>query len=490
MLFLLAIVLGAAGTMALAPSTIRLAIRLNAIDFTRSELGAYGSVPRLGGVLLFAATVIACVIMLPWWPTAIGQSASILSQKLNAFILGAALILILGILDDIHGLRARWKLIGQILVASLVWWMGLRIEVITNLFNFSAPLSLGTLSLPLTVIWLLLCINAINIIDGIDCLAGGIAALGTMFFLVQSLVSGQIFLGVAASVVLGALMAFLVLNYRKKLYLGDSGSMLLGFMLASFVPLSSPKSSGFASVVIPLGVMSVPIAEVFVTTLRRLIQGKPLGAADLEHLHHRLMRLGLSTRRVAIIINTVCFLCGILALGMTKAFVPEIAFALGVVWVALLVIFFALGYRSPDKGNGHNLIRNTLFLDGERILQKRLAPLNKGSGLESLDEILATYKDHLDLGHLSLIFRSEDQSEVFSKTLGNPPSGGEEAVNVELVLRSPTSRGAGEIRANLNPRDQYDLDRVRYWLNKLLHEVANSLEQSAEQNIEQNNARV
>ena len=152
-----------------------------------------------------------------------------------------------------------------------------------------------------------------------------------MFFLVQSLVGGKEFLGLAASMVLGILKAFLILNYRKKLYLGDSASMLLGFMLAFFVLLSSPKSSGFASVVIPLGVMSVTIAEVLVTTLRRLIQGKSLGTADLEHLHYRLLRSGLSTRHVAIIINTVCFLCGILALSMTEAFVPEITFALGVV---------------------------------------------------------------------------------------------------------------------------------------------------------------
>lgn len=149
--------------------------------------------------------------------------------------------------------------------------------------------------------------------------------------------------------------------------------------------------------------------------------------------------------------------------------------------MALLVIFFALGYFSPRNGKKYSPIRNTLFLDADRVLQKKLAPLKKGSGLEGLDEILVIYKAHLDLGCLSVIFKSEGKSEFFSKALGHPANGGDEAVDVELVLRSSTSNGTGQIRANLNPSKQYELDRVRYWLNVLPNEVTSSMELELEQ---------
>lgn len=464
-------------TLALAPLLIKIAIRLNATDYSRNDTTDAPTVPRLGGVLVFAASALTMLLISPWWPDSISAFPGS-KEKLLALLLGALLFLFLGILDDIHGLRARWKLLGQIGIAILVWWMGLRIEVITNLFNVSSPIYLGIFSLPIFVFWVVLCVNALNIIDGLDCLAGGIATLGTLFFFVQALLNGQQFMMGSSLVVLCVLMIFLIFNYKKRMYLGDSGSMLLGFLMACYVPLSIPKSSGFASVMIPLGVLSVPIAEVIATALRRLLQGKPVGSADLGHIHYRLVRLGISTRRVSIIINLICFCCGILALGMTKVFLPEIAIGIGILWGCLLLAFFAFGYFSPHKLKMRKFyIRNTLFLDAERIMRKELASLKRDRGDENLGKILDLFMDFLDLRWLKLELTNHMNESILSRSAGKL-SDSENGLNyLYMTIGCKTGNLTGTINSHLNTESRSDLDRVNYWLKLLLHEVAESFKE-------------
>ncbi|MCF8118504.1 MAG: undecaprenyl/decaprenyl-phosphate alpha-N-acetylglucosaminyl 1-phosphate transferase [Desulfarculaceae bacterium] len=422
--------------------------------------------------MVFLASLASILVLLPWLPpswTAIPQ----IGQKGLAFLLGACLILLIGILDDVYGMRARWKLLGQIIVALVVWAAGLRVEVLTNLLDPADPIRLGVWSLPLFVCWVVLCVNAMNIIDGLDGLAGGIFALGITFFLINCLVLDMHLLALTSAALLGAVGFFLLKNIRKEMYLGDSGSLLLGYILACVVPFSTPKSAGVASVLVPLGVLSVPLAEVLATTLRRIYQGKPISNADQGHIHHRLLKSGLKVRQVAILINTVCFICGLLALSMTLVFQPTVAAVLGLLWLIVLVFFFGMGYRNLPHGNGAAIkTRNTLFLDVERIMHAKMHKLSKCGDAEIMRKVILELIEHINLDGFSIWFIDKSGNRVsVEKPVSLEPADSQEydCQATLKVQRRDNSRLVGEAEATVGiSEEDKDFDSTIYWLNSLL----------------------
>lgn len=473
--FLLFALAAMAVALAMAPIVRRLGEKLNAVDFGRHMAHYDEPVPRTGGILILSTAAITLLLAFFSLPEYFSQP-HLSPQKIKAIVVGIALILMLGLVDDVYGLRARWKLAGQVIVAVVSWWLGLRIEVITNVFAPDVPIELGIWSLPIFVCWTVLCVNAMNIIDGIDCLAGGVAALGIVFFMINCLLNGFSTLALASGVFLGALAVFLVLNHRKKLYLGDSGSMMLGFVLASLVPLSAPKSIGLASVLISLGVLSIPIAEVLITTLRRILYGKPVGEADQEHIHYRLVDLGLSIKLTAIMINGICFLGGLIALTMSMYFNPKMALLLVCCWIVLVIGVLGLSYMRFDWQNNSNLeTRNTLFLDHERIIQRYIGTLYKAANAEEAAKQLHRIVDLIGLEYIHLIFHDRAGELLLKADSSNIKKSSMEGKALFVMEMESDDGISCTIKAKIDVSNQnLNLNQLSYWIYQIWSSLKNN----------------
>ncbi|MBI4800550.1 MAG: undecaprenyl/decaprenyl-phosphate alpha-N-acetylglucosaminyl 1-phosphate transferase, partial [Desulfarculus sp.] len=385
----------------LVPGCMALARRLGAVDYPRHNLDNPKAVPRLGGLAIFASSLLVLAAASYLVPTG-KQTLATLGPKLWGFALGAVMVLVLGLVDDIRGLRARWKLLGEIIIALFVYFWGLRVEVITNPFNPASPLHLGSLEMPLNVLWMVLAMNAMNLIDGMDGLAGGVFLLALVLLLAAGLMGGHYGLSLLTATLLGATAAFLRYNFfAGSIYLGDSGSLLMGYCLSAFVPLFSPKAAGLAAAVIPVAVLSVPIAEVLVTAVRRVWKGQPLGHPDQGHAHHRMLASGMNQRLVTLVIQLLSFFCGLTALIMTYFFNQPLALLLGALWLALLGLFVKVGYFRQRNGNGKAaLSRVNIFLDMDRVLHRKVFMLKQAGSLAEVESSLAELARALGLAGL------------------------------------------------------------------------------------------
>ena len=213
----------------------------------------------------------------------------------------AAVVFVTGILDDLFSIRPWQKLVGQLIGAGWAYWAGLRIA---GLAGYSAH---PWLSLPLTLLWLVLCTNAFNLIDGVDGLATGVGLFATLTMVVAALLQNNVPLLAVALPVGGFLLAFLRYNFNPAtVFLGDSGSLLLGFLLGCFGLIWSLKSATLLGMVAPLMAMFVPILDVGLSVIRRFLRHQPVFGADRGHIHHRLLDQGLTPRRAVLLLYAAC----------------------------------------------------------------------------------------------------------------------------------------------------------------------------------------
>ena len=287
-------------------------------------------IPRIGGVgIVLAIAVALSVVMMLGGARIFGDS----TRGLVVVLMGGLAIHLLGLRDDIRPLRARWKFLAQIAIALAVYAAGLRVETLT--LPGVGILDLGTTAgLLFTVLWLVGITNAFNLIDGLDGLASGAAmfALTTMF--VVASINGQVGAALVTIVLAGATLGFLVYNFHPaSIFLGDSGSLFLGFMLAGVGLLSSQKGSTAVAVAIPVVSLGLPVLDTLLAIMRRFLRGQPIFSADRGHIHHRLLNLGHSPRQVALLLYGAC---AFLALG-GMMLVNESGF------VALVLVVVGLG---------------------------------------------------------------------------------------------------------------------------------------------------
>ncbi len=471
----------------LTPLAMALARRLGAVDYPRSADGLGENVPRMGGLALFAAAAIGLAVCLVVFSSAVEV---ILAQKrmYAALGFGAFAVLILGLVDDIRGLRARWKLLAEVAIAVAVYYLGLRVEVITNILNPDHPIQLGILELPLNVFWMVLAMNAMNIIDGLDGLAGGIFALALVLLIATGLMGGHFALTLVAACLLGAALAFLRYNFlQHSVHLGDSGSLLMGYFLAAFVPLFAPKAAGLVATAVPVAVLSAPIAEVLVTTIRRIWGGKPVGKPDNGHAHYNLLQRGLDQRRVTLFIQGISFSCGILALSMTFVYNRNLAQLMVVLWVGLMILFVAVGYsplKRKAKQNGEREpYRAPLFLDAERVLRKKMWQLGTATSQAEIEGLVRELVEALKLGGLSLRFGNPDDGWSYhlpyQPTAEQPAEPGpEQGVVAKLSLKFTTPGGLlGELVALVRPEeDAMSWSETMIWLNRLTRAVGQAMD--------------
>ena len=269
--------------------------------------------PRLGGVAIFLSFSLSLSLWL--------LLALVFPRLLEGFApttllriyVPACLIFCLGIYDDLHGAGPYLKFSVQAIAASMLFAGGMRILDLPVLFGqHTLPWFLG---LPLTILWVVAITNAFNLIDGLDGLAAGAALFSTMVFFIVALVNHS-WLGSLMSVALaGAILGFLRFNFNPAtIFLGDSGSLFIGFVLSALALAGAQKAPTFVAVAIPVVSFGLPILETGLSILRRLISGRPIFTADREHIHHKLLAMGFSHRQVVIVLYAVSALFALLSL--------------------------------------------------------------------------------------------------------------------------------------------------------------------------------
>jgi len=293
--------------MCLTPLAVRLARGIGAVDEPRARGLSDRPMPRLGGVAIFAGVLVSAMLFLP------------LDGRFGAIIGGAAVITIVGALDDIFELSAPVKLAGQVGAALIPVLEGVRVE------NFTLPIvhrvELGDLGIPLTVLGIVLIMNVVNFSDGVDGLAAGVCAIVAAAFVVIAFDLDRANAAVLSAIIAGAALGFLVHNFHPAtVFMGDCGSNLLGLLLACVAVEGTLKTQSLIALVLPLVVLAVPFLDTTFVVLKRLKYRKPVYQADREHFHHRMDRIGFSTRRTVLYLYAWMLMLAGLALALR--FVP------------------------------------------------------------------------------------------------------------------------------------------------------------------------
>ena len=306
------------------PLMSAIAIRLGAVDDTREP-----PIPRSGGPAIVAGAVTALVmvgvILTPAGSTLLGTS-----ESLGAVGLGAAIVLLLGIVDDVRPLTARIKFAVQVAAALVVYWLGVRVETVS--FPGGAA-DLGRwLGPAVTVVWLVGITNAFNLLDGADGVATGSAFFAAAAIFLMSVSLGHPAIGLVAASLAGALLGFLPANFPPaRAFLGDSGSLVTGFLLAGLAVEGSTKGPTLVVIAVPLVAFGVPVFDTIVTMFRRLVRGESLFRRDREHVHHHLERAGLNPRQVAGVLYAASALFALAAMMFINPGVRSYAVALVVI---------------------------------------------------------------------------------------------------------------------------------------------------------------
>jgi UDP-GlcNAc:undecaprenyl-phosphate GlcNAc-1-phosphate transferase len=305
------------------PLVIWLARRVGAVDRPGVRSVHTRPIPRIGGVALYLSATCVILALLFLDHASSGRFREMRLQV--ATLLGSATgIFLLGLLDDLRGLQARYKFVAELLGAGVLCLVGVRIS---SIGLGGSGISLGWLGCPLTILWIVGVTNAVNMSDGLDGLAAGVAAIACAAIAVFALHSSTLHTGAARDndvmmalfslTLLGSLSGFLFFNFNPaKVFMGDCGSLFLGFTIASISVMCVSKSAALVGLALPALALGIPIFDTLFSMLRRFLERRSLFAPDRSHLHHRMLGLGLTQRRAVIVIYTVTLLAAGLGLCM------------------------------------------------------------------------------------------------------------------------------------------------------------------------------
>jgi UDP-GlcNAc:undecaprenyl-phosphate GlcNAc-1-phosphate transferase len=270
-----------------------------------------GSIPRLGGVGIYLAFYFPFLGFL-FYRNRISDFLFSDMRQFLGLLICSTIVLALGIYDDIKGANAAKKLTVQTIAAIILFFFGFEIQKLSN--PFGEAVYLGWLSLPVTVFWLVGLSNAFNLIDGIDGLASGVAFFAASALLAVALFFGNIVPSLFTAALAGATLGFLRYNFNPaKIFMGDSGSLFLGFTIGAISIHGSAKAHAAVAILIPIVALGLPIMDTLLAIGRRVYRGFPIPTADREHIHHKLIQCGFSHRRAALILYSFCIILSFLA---------------------------------------------------------------------------------------------------------------------------------------------------------------------------------
>lgn len=324
---------------AITPLIRKFSLRFHIVDEPEFRKIHPDSVPTLGGVAIYIAFLLA-ILTAGFW-----EGFSLIDQRsILGIALGGGVILGIGIYDDVKHSSVAIKLLFQALAAAILFSFGYRI--ISIAIPFGGSIELSYLSLPVTMLWIMIFVNALNLIDGIDGLAAGIAAISSTTFFLTGLNLGNPLASLFALSILGASLGFLRHNfYPARIFMGDTGSMFLGFALSAIAILGAGKSVALIALLIPILAVGVPLIDTFLAVFRRSRSRHGIFNADRSHIHHKLLDLGFSPRQTVVILYMSAILLGIVAVALSTASRGIITIFVGFSIISFIILGVKLRIR-------------------------------------------------------------------------------------------------------------------------------------------------
>lgn len=320
-------------SLALTPVVRYCALRLKIVDVPNERKIHQKPVAYLGGLTFYFVFFSTMLILFTLIPEVFSIS---LIENFTVILICSTGIVMIGLLDDIWNIRATFKLLAQIIIGATMFFHGFAIESIT--LPFGGVLVFGHWGVILTILWYVAIMNAINLSDGLDGLAGGICLISSLSLASIFFKSGDLSMALFCIVLGGAILGFLKYNsHPASIFMGDTGSLLLGFLLATIALWNNQKTTSFVALLVPVVATAIPILDTSLAIIRRLMHKQHLFKPDKKHLHHRLLDLGLTQRQTVYFINFLCVYFGIMAFVL--AFIP-ISYVIPMV---LLIILFLVG---------------------------------------------------------------------------------------------------------------------------------------------------
>lgn len=345
----------------LTPPVKRLAHRIGAIDVPKDARRMHKKpIPRLGGLAIYLAFIIVSLAL------------NKLTVQNVTILIGSAIIVVLGIFDDRNALGPKFKFCIQLIAAAIpVIFGNLRIELITNpnLLSDHLYLQFGAMSIPITIIWIVAITNAVNLIDGLDGLAVGVSAIACMTMLAVSLLINEVGIAVILAALAGACVGFMPYNLNPaSIFMGDTGSTFLGYMLATLSIQGMFKVYAIISFAVPFLILGLPIFDTAFAFLRRILSGRSPFSPDRGHVHHRLIDMGFNQKQTVAILYVISAVLGLLAVVLTTSGELRAIIMVAVVLVTLIVGGFI--YLSMER---HKLERH------EQELQEKIREYDSGT---------------------------------------------------------------------------------------------------------------
>ncbi len=377
--------------------------------------------PRLGGVAIFFAFLLSAGVaaLLSWWRPGLNFGFS--SKSLIIVLLPGTVVFLLGLYDDLHPVGPYFKFSVQILAGAILFAGGLRILDLPVLFKgyqFS-----WFISLPLTILWVLAITNAFNLIDGMDGLAAGSAFFSTLVVFAVALVTHYSFVSLMTLMLAGAILGFLRYNFNPAtIFLGDCGSLFVGFMLSALALQGMQKSPTVVAVAIPVVSFGLPILETALSVVRRLISGRPVFTGDREHIHHKLLQRGLSQRQVVTILYAVSAIFAMLSLFMLWPTGSTLGLVLAVLGLGIWMGVQHLNYLEFGE----------LRRVAQRTLEQRLIFVNNLAIRRAAEELKVTSDFEQLCRILEAAFSSND-FDAFELRLLRPPDELAEIRGLQIV---------------------------------------------------------
>lgn len=311
----------------LTPLARMLAFKVGALDIPKDARKIHNKpMPYFGGLAIYVAIVACMFVFMPHSKTNI------------SIVIGATIIVLTGVIDDMYGMPPKIKLLMQLIAASVAIYGGVKIHFITNPLSDTGMSLLRDLTIPITLFWIVGITNTINLIDGLDGLASGVASIAATTLLFTAAIKGYDFIVMPCAIIAGACLGFLPFNFNPaKIFMGDTGSLLLGYMLAVISVLGMVKSVAAVTLVIPVFALGIPIFDTTFAIIRRLINKKPIMGADKDHLHHKLMGKGLNQRQTVLIMYFISIVLGFAAILVADA---EPAIGITIVGIVVVSVFY------------------------------------------------------------------------------------------------------------------------------------------------------
>ncbi len=286
-------------------------------------------ISRIGGVAIWLSTMLTflCLVFMSYYPA---------GRLLSGILLGSSLMFLTGLIDDIYGLSAKFKLLLQVSIATLVYFLGIQISSIP----FFGGINLGFWSYPITILWIVGISNALNFIDGVDGLAGSVTTINsiTLAIIALAMVPPNPIIALIGFILAGSMLAFLTYNFNPaKIFMGDSGALFSGFLLAT-ISITGVMKAATVAILLPFVVLAVPIVDITYSSLRRIWKGQSPFVADAEHIHHKLLHAGFSQKKTVVILSS----CAIIAGAFATLFMGESTIKAYFIAIAVLVLIMLL----------------------------------------------------------------------------------------------------------------------------------------------------